>query len=91
MFTLVAVHLFPLYFPRNKLKHPPKWCILKVILKIDLCGHAPRLTQCMCINVCVDTLGIPYNMHCTRANVILVFQVQDDMLMKTNVYLNGNI
>ena len=58
MFTLVAVHLYPLYFPGNKLKHPSKCTILKVIKKIDLCSHAPRLTQCMCINVCVDTLGI---------------------------------
>ena len=88
MFTLVAVHLFPLYFPGNKLKHPSKCTILKVIFKIDLCRHAPRLTQCMCINVCVDTLG---NMHYTRAKVILIFHVQDNMLMKTNVYLNGYI
>ena len=27
-------------------------------------------------------------MHYTRAKVILVFHVQDNMLMKTNVYLN---
>jgi len=29
MFTLVAVHLFPLYFPGNKLKHPSKCTILR--------------------------------------------------------------
>ena len=90
MFTLVAVHLFPFYFPGNKLKHPSKCTILKVIKKIDLCSHAPWRTQCMCINVFVDTLGI-YNMDYTRAKVILVFHVQDNMLMKTNVYLNGHI
>ena len=44
MFTRVAVHLFPLYFLGNKLKHPSKCTILKVILKIDLRSHAPRLT-----------------------------------------------
>ena len=31
MFTLVAVHLFPLYFPENKLKHPSECTILKVM------------------------------------------------------------
>ena len=31
MFTLVAVHLFPLYFPGNKLKHPSECTLLKVI------------------------------------------------------------
>ena len=74
MFTLVAVHLFSLYFPGNTLKHPSECTILKVIFKIiDLRSHA----QCMCINVCVDTLGII--MHYTSAKVILVFHVQDNM------------
>ena len=40
MFTLVAVHLFPLYFSGNKLKHPSECTILKVILKIDLRSQA---------------------------------------------------
>ena len=30
-------------------------------------------------------------MHYTTAKVILVFHVQDNMLMNTNVYLNGHI
>ena len=37
MFTfcyLVAIHLFPLYFPGNKLKHPSESTILKVVFKL---------------------------------------------------------
>ena len=55
MFTLVAVHLFFLYFPGNKLKHPSECTILKVILKIDLRSHAPPDSHSACALMSVLT------------------------------------
>ena len=49
MFTLVAVHLFPLYFPGNKLKHPSEYTIFKVIFFIDL--HTDSHSVCALMSV----------------------------------------
>ena len=53
MFTLVAVHVFPIYFPGNKLKHPSECTILKVIFKIDLRSH-DIIVYTYCINILIN-------------------------------------
>ena len=38
---LVAIHLFPLYFPGNKLRHSSECTTLKAVFKIVQGDHAP--------------------------------------------------